>query len=32
MQPAMYWTAIADSILHAIHNRVLEHIKSEAER
>ena len=32
MQPAMYWTAIADTILHAIHNRVLEHIKSEAER
>jgi Polyketide cyclase / dehydrase and lipid transport len=32
MQPAMYWTAIADTILHAIHGRVLEHIKSEAER
>jgi hypothetical protein len=32
MQPAMYWTAIADTILHAIHNRVLEHIKGEAER
>jgi hypothetical protein len=32
MQPAMYWSAIADTILHAIHNRVLEHIKGEAER
>ncbi len=32
MQPAMYWTAIADTILHAIHGRVLEHVKSEAER
>ena len=32
MQPAMYWSAIADTILHAIHGRVLEHIKSEAER
>ena len=32
MQPAMYWTAIADTILHAIHARVLEHVKSEAER
>ena len=32
MQPAMYWSAIADTILHAIHGRVLEHVKSEAER
>jgi hypothetical protein len=31
MQPAMYWTAIADTILHAIHTRVLEHVKSGAE-
>jgi hypothetical protein len=30
MQPAMYWSAIADTILHAIHTRVLEHIKREA--
>jgi hypothetical protein len=32
MQPAMYWTAIADTILHAVHTRVLEHIKSETEK
>jgi hypothetical protein len=32
MQPAAYWTVVADGILHAIHARVLEHIKSEAER
>lgn len=31
MQPAGYWSVIADGILHAIHTRVLEHIKSEAE-
>ena len=31
MQPAQYWTVIADGILHAIHTRVLEHIKREAE-
>ena len=31
MQPAMYWTAIADTILHAIHSRVLQHIKRAAE-
>jgi hypothetical protein len=31
MQPATYWTAIADTILHAIHRRVLEHVKREAE-
>jgi hypothetical protein len=31
MEPAMYWTAIADTILHAIHDRVLQHIKREAE-
>lgn len=32
MQPAMYWNTIADSILHAIHQRVLEHVKAAAER
>jgi hypothetical protein len=31
MQPATYWTALADNILHAIHDRVLEHIKVRAE-
>jgi hypothetical protein len=31
MQPAGYWSVIADGILHAIHRRVLEHIKVEAE-
>ena len=31
MQPAMYWNTIADSILHAIHQRVLEHVKDGAE-
>jgi hypothetical protein len=32
MQPAMYWGMVADTILHAIHKRVLEHIRAEAER
>ena len=32
MQPAMYWSTVADAILHAVHNRVLEHIRAEAER
>jgi hypothetical protein len=32
MRPAIYWNAIADSILHAIHRRVLEHVKEQAER
>jgi hypothetical protein len=32
MAPALYWTAIADGIVHAIHQRVLEHVKAEAER
>jgi hypothetical protein len=32
MQPAKYWTAIADTILHAIHRRVLEHVRSGAEQ
>ena len=31
MQPATYWTALADGILHAVHSRVLEHIKAQAE-
>lgn len=31
MQPALYWTAIADGILHAIHQRVLIHVKASAE-
>ncbi|MGH9374449.1 MAG: SRPBCC family protein, partial [Vicinamibacterales bacterium] len=32
MAPALYWTAVADTIVHAIHARVLEHVKTEAER
>ena len=28
MQPAMYWNVVADTILHAIHHRVLEHVKA----
>lgn len=32
MQPQLYWTPIADAILDRIHGRVLEHIKTEAER
>ena len=31
MQPQMYWTAVADAIVHRIHDRVLRHIKAEAE-
>jgi hypothetical protein len=31
MQPVAYWSVVADGILHAIHTRVLEHIKSKAE-
>jgi hypothetical protein len=31
MAPALYWTTIADTIVHAIHRRVLDHIKGEAE-
>lgn len=30
--PAWYWSLISDPILHLIHSRVLEHIKSQAER
>jgi hypothetical protein len=32
MQPSIYWNLIADGILHAIHARVLEHVKSEAQK
>jgi hypothetical protein len=32
MQPSIYWNAIADTILHAIHGRVLEHVKAAAEK
>jgi uncharacterized membrane protein YhaH (DUF805 family) len=31
MAPALYWTTIADTIVHAIHRRVLDHIKVQAE-
>ena len=31
MQPSIYWNVLADSILHAIHRRVLEHVKEGAE-
>ena len=31
MQPQTYWTAISDAIVHRIHDRVLRHIKAEAE-
>jgi hypothetical protein len=32
MAPALYWNPIADSILHRIHRRVLDHVKAIAER
>lgn len=32
MAPSLYWNVIADSILHAIHQRVLEHVKAQAEQ
>ena len=32
MQPAGYWTLWSDGIVHAIHTRVLAHVKSLAER
>jgi hypothetical protein len=32
MQPSIYWNAMADTILHAIHRRVLEHVKAAAEK
>jgi hypothetical protein len=32
MQPAIYWHTIADAILHAVHQRVLDHVKAESER
>jgi len=31
MGPSMYWNAIADTILHAVHRRVLAHVKEESE-
>jgi len=31
MQPSAYWQVIADTILHAIHRRVLDHVKAHAE-
>jgi hypothetical protein len=31
MAPATYWTTIADAIVHAIHRRVLDHVKARAE-
>jgi hypothetical protein len=31
MRPSIYWNFLADTILHAIHERVLEHVKEEAE-
>jgi hypothetical protein len=31
MQPQIYWTVISDAIVHRIHDRVLRHIKVEAE-
>ena len=30
-QPSIYWQVMADTILHAIHRRVLEHVKAQAE-
>jgi hypothetical protein len=32
MAPAIYWNPLADSILHRIHRRVLDHVKAAAER
>ena len=32
MQPAVYWQGLADTILHAVHRRVLEHVKAQAEQ
>ena len=32
MQPSIYWQVMADTILHAIHRRVLEHVKAQAEK
>jgi hypothetical protein len=31
MQPQLYWTALADAIVHRIHERVLDHIRIEAQ-
>lgn len=32
MAPAWYWEWVADRVIHAIHVRVLDHVKAEAER
>ena len=32
MQPQGYWTILADTIIHSIHQRVLDHIRREAEK
>ena len=32
MFPYAYWSVWTDAIIHSIHNRVLEHIKAEAEK
>jgi hypothetical protein len=32
IKPDFYWTIWSDNIVHKIHNRVLEHIKTQAER
>jgi hypothetical protein len=31
MQPQAYWTTFADAIIHRIHERVLLHIRKQAE-
>jgi hypothetical protein len=32
IQPAVYWSLFGDAFIHRIHNRVLEHIRENAER
>ena len=32
LYPTLYWTPVAEMILHRIHDRVLLHIKAHAER
>lgn len=32
MAPAPYWSLISDRLIHAIHQRVLEHVKNESEQ
>jgi hypothetical protein len=31
IKPGLYWTLWSDNIVHKIHNRVLEHIKTQSE-